>query len=63
MYEGFYFKFNERVENITVTLQVSKIKLREVTRLLRILIPGKHTTSSQIFLFLPPLHKYVLSAC
>lgn len=49
------FKFSERGDNITVTLQVSKTKLRDITCLLRILIAGKHRAPSRSF------HSFLLS--
>lgn len=49
------FKFNERGDNITVTLQVSKTKLRDITCLLRILTAGKHPVPSRSF------HSFLLS--
>ena len=56
------FKFNERGDNITVTLQVSKTKLRDITCLLRFLVAGKHTVPSRSFhSFL--LSTNVISAC
>lgn len=56
--KGFILNGRKRVDNVTVVLQESKIKLREATYLVRVLIPGKLTAPSQIFLF----YKYMLSA-
>lgn len=48
---SFILNAMERVDNVIVIVQASKIKLREVTCLVRVLIPGKHIAPSQIFHF------------